>query len=218
MPPFSGFSPAAESAISAAGYADIPASVPHVIDEGFFYPRKPVAIVALGDSGEALLLRAILESLGAAVILHLPGTPGDVLKCLQQGEDGPEYIILSGHGDENGFVLGEFVDGIDAGMLVDGSLPAAALADVIRLPGKTVISTACVTGTAAFGQAFLAGGVQSYLAPADFPDGSAVPLFLHGLFYALLHQRKTFQEAIETAKSFDPDNELSFVLFDAKAG
>ncbi|WP_426125615.1 hypothetical protein [Pararhizobium sp. PWRC1-1] len=55
-----------------------------VIDEGFFYPRTPVAIVALGDSGEALLIRAILENLGAAVLLNLPGTPGDAIKCLQR--------------------------------------------------------------------------------------------------------------------------------------
>ncbi|WP_426228055.1 hypothetical protein [Pararhizobium sp. DWP3-4] len=189
-----------------------------MIDEGFFYPRTPVAIVALGDSGEALLIRAILENLGAAVVLHLPGTPGDAIKCLQRQENDPEYIILSGHGDENGFVLGEFISDIDTGMLVDGSLPAGALAGAIRLPAKTVISTACVTGTDAFGEAFLAAGARAYVAPADFPDGAAVPLFLHGLFYELLHRGKTLEEAIETAQSFDRDDELSFVLFKAKAG
>ncbi|CAN7370855.1 hypothetical protein LJR098_003116 [Rhizobium sp. LjRoot98] len=189
-----------------------------MIDENFFYPRKPVAIVALGDSAEALLLRAILESLGAAVSLHLPGTPGDALKCLQREEKDAEYVILSGHGDENGFVLGEFVDDIDAGMLIDGSLPADALAGAIRLPAKTVISTACATGTDAFGQAFIAAGARAYAAPSDFPDGSAVPLFLHGLFYELLHGGKTLEEAIAKAQAFDTGNELSFVLFKAQAG
>lgn len=42
------------------------------VDESFLVPRKPVSIVAIGDQGEALLLRAILENLGAAVSLHLP--------------------------------------------------------------------------------------------------------------------------------------------------
>ncbi|WP_426125613.1 hypothetical protein [Pararhizobium sp. PWRC1-1] len=118
----------------------------------------------------------------------------------------------------NGFVLGEFIGDIDTGMLVDGSLPAGALAGAIRLSAKTVISTACVTGTDAFGEAFLAAGARAYVAPADFPDGAAVPLFLHGLFYELLHREKTLEEAIETAQSFDRDDELSFVLFKAKAG
>lgn len=195
-----------------------PGVLSHVIDEGFFYPRKPVVIVALGDSAEALLIRAILENLGGAVFLHLPGTPGDVIKCLQRDQNDPEYIILSGHGDENGFVLGEFIAEIDTRLLVDGSLPASALARDIRLPAKTVISTACLTGTDAFGQAFLAAGARAYVAPSEYPDGSAVPLFLHGLFYELFHRGKTLEEAMERAQSFDPDNELSFVLFKAKAG
>ncbi|MFD0985624.1 hypothetical protein [Methyloligella solikamskensis] len=45
------------------------------VDESFFAPRTPVGIVAVGDQGEALVLRAILENLGAVVSLHLPGTP-----------------------------------------------------------------------------------------------------------------------------------------------
>ncbi|MDW5313386.1 hypothetical protein [Rhizobium sp. PL01] len=165
-----------------------------------------------------MLIRSILESLGAAVLLHLPGTPGDFLKCLRRDQNDPEYIVLSGHGDENGFVLGEFIAEIDTRSLVDGSLPASALVSEIRLPAKTVISTACMTGTEAFGQAFLAGGAHAYLAPSEFPDGSAVPLFLHGLFYELLQRGKPLKEAIENAKTFDPDNELSFVLFEAQAG
>ena len=59
------------------------------IDASFFVPRPLVAIVALGDSGEALLLRAILENLGAAVALHLPGVPADVIACLAQGSVAP---------------------------------------------------------------------------------------------------------------------------------
>lgn len=44
-----------------------------MVDRNFLFPRTAVGIVAVGDSGEALLLRAMLESLGASVRLYLPG-------------------------------------------------------------------------------------------------------------------------------------------------
>lgn len=47
-----------------------------MIDQKFLFPRVPVAVVDIGDTHEALLIRATLESLGAFVTLHLPGTPG----------------------------------------------------------------------------------------------------------------------------------------------
>jgi len=183
-----------------------------MIDKSFSWPREPIAIVAIGDSGEALLLRAILESLGAAVLLHLPGTPADVLKCLDQGSIAPEYIILSGHGDETGFVLGEFVEDIDTSALVKGSLPAANLTNRVNLPGKVVLSTACLTGNEAFAQAFLSGGVSAYIAPAEYPDGAAIPLFVHGFFYHLLQKQAPLEEAIMLASAFD-EAELAITLF-----
>ncbi|WP_184705039.1 hypothetical protein [Rhizobium lusitanum] len=183
-----------------------------MIDKSFSWPREPVAIVAIGDSGEALLLRAVLESLGAVVLLHLPGTPDDVLKCLDQGADAPEYIILSGHGDETGFVLGEFVEEIDTSALVKGSLPPANLMSRINLPGKVVLSTACLTGNEAFAQAFLSGGVRAYIAPAEYPDGAAIPLFVHGFFYHLLQKQASLEEALNLASAFD-EAELAIALF-----
>lgn len=184
-----------------------------MIDEEFFRPRKPVAVIAVGDSGEALLLRAILESLGAAVILHLPGTAEDFLKSLGQGEAAPEYVIISGHGDDRGFVFGSFAPDVDASALTEGSLPASSLRNRVDLPGKVVLSTACRTGTDDFARAFLAGGARAYIAPSDDPDGAAMPLFLHRLFYELLHRRKPLNEAMQRGASFDPGM-LSLVLFE----
>ncbi|MFS8045105.1 hypothetical protein [Rhizobium sp. BR 314] len=183
-----------------------------MIDKSFSWPREPIAIVAIGDSGEALLLRAILESLGAVVLLHLPGTPDDVLKCLDQGAVAPEYIILSGHGDDTGFVLGEFVEGIDTSALVKGSLPPVSLMNRIDLPGKVVLSTACLTGSEAFAQAFLSGGVRAYIAPAEYPDGAAIPLFVHGFFYHLLQKQASLEESLKLASAFD-EAELAIALF-----
>lgn len=60
-----------------------------MVDHNFLFPRTAVSIIAIGDTGEALLLRAVLESLGASVRLHLPGTPEDILVCLKQPDNPP---------------------------------------------------------------------------------------------------------------------------------
>ncbi len=183
------------------------------IDASFFVPRPLVAIVALGDSGEALLLRAILENLGAAVALHLPGVPADVIACFAQGSVAPAHLIVSGHGDENGLVLGEFGPGIDTSDLVDGSLPPAALHGRVDLPGTIVVSTACETGSPAFADAFLSGGAASYVAPGGYPEGAAVPLFVHLLYHELLRRGSSVDSAVRRAQSvFTPDEAL-FALF-----
>ncbi|MBN8952508.1 MULTISPECIES: hypothetical protein [unclassified Rhizobium] len=183
------------------------------VDENFFHPRRPVSIVALGDSGEALLLRAILESLGAVVTLHLPATPSDFLKCVDQGTSAPRYMILSGHGEEGGLVFGEFDEGIDTSMLVAGCLPAEQLDRKINLPGCVVLSTACLSGTEAFASAFLAGGVSAYIASIDYPDGAAIPLFVHGFFYHLF-QQQPLRKAFDSARTFDPADDLSLAIFE----
>jgi hypothetical protein len=67
---------------------------------------------AVGDTGEALLVRSILKSLGARVLLHLVGTPEDFLRILAQGEAAPRCIVIWGHGDENGLVFGAYGNGI----------------------------------------------------------------------------------------------------------
>ena len=183
------------------------------IDASFFVPRPPVAIVAVGDSGEALLLRAVLENLGAAVTLHLPGVPADVVACLAQGPPSPAHLIISGHGDDNGFVLGEFGPGIDASALVDGSLPAFALRGNVDLPGTVVVSTACETGTPAFADVFLTGGAACYIAPVGYPEGSAVPLFVHALFHDLLRRGSSVEVAVRRARQALAPDEATFSLF-----
>ncbi|WP_448950659.1 hypothetical protein [Labrys neptuniae] len=185
-----------------------------MIAESFFHPRRPVSVIAIGDSGEALLLRAILESLDAAVTLHLPGTPGDFLLCLGQGTRAGDLVVLSGHGDANGLVFGEFDPTIDTTCLVEGSLPPGRLAGHVNLPGRCVISTACLTGGEAFAEAFLAGGARAYLAPADYPDGADVPLFLHHFCHGLLQRGQTLRAAFEQANALFQSGSSRFALFE----
>lgn len=144
-----------------------------MVDRNFFFPRTAVGIVAVGDSGEALLLRAMLESLGASVRLYLPGTPEDILACLKLPDQPPPYLIISGHGDENGLVVGEFDTEVTRIGLKDGSMCADILSGDIDLRDTVVFSTACCTGSEAFAKAFMEGGARAYIASPGYPGDAA---------------------------------------------
>lgn len=175
-----------------------------MIDQKFLFPRVPVAVVDIGDTLEALLIRATLESLGAVVTLHLPGTPGDFLTLLAGGELVHQHLVISGHGDENGFAFGDYIEEIDTSMLVEGSLPPAVVAQHARLDGKIVLSTCCETGGKAFGDAFVEkGGAALYVAPDGSPEGADAPLFVHCFYHALLARKQTPEAALARARSYD---------------
>jgi hypothetical protein len=185
-----------------------------LVDETFYVPRTPVAVVAVGDASEALLVRAILESLGAAVMLHLVGTPEDFLRIIEQGETAPRHIVICGHGDENGLIFGAYDDGIDVAALVQGSMPLAAIAPRVKLPGRVVVSTACGTGSDEFGAAFLRGGVAAYIAPNGYPDGGDAGLFVHLLFHRLLRAGESPRAALHQTHRYDRTFEV-FTIYSA---
>lgn len=183
-----------------------------LVDEKFYAPKTPVAVVAVGEAGEALLVRSILENLGAAVLLHLIGTPEDFLRVIEQGDAAPRYMVICGHGDANGLIFGEYGDEIGVTSLDRGSMPPKAIAERVKLPGTVVVSTACATGSKAFGGAFLAGGASAYIASPDYPEGDATGLFVHILFHQLLRRGEPPVDALRHARRYDPDFE-TFNLF-----
>ena len=117
-----------------------------------------MSVVSVGAGDEALLVRSILENLVAAVTLHLPGTPSNFMLVLAQAANAPAYLVVCGHGTDDGFAFGDCGPGIETTMLVNGRLPAGALDGRVILPGSVVVSTACETGSDAFGAAFTKGG------------------------------------------------------------
>ena len=179
-----------------------------LVDESFHIPRTPVAVVAIDGSGEALLVRSILESLHAVVILHLMGTPEDFLRVLGQGESAPRYMIICGHGDEAGLVFGEYGENIDVSALQLGLMAPSAIAERVNLPGRIVVSTACQSGAKAFGEAFLRGGVAAYIAPDGAPHAYDAPLFIHLLFHHLLQRRSSLASALRQAKDYDSELQM----------
>jgi hypothetical protein len=173
------------------------------LDEKFFVPRTPVSVIAIGETSEALLVRAILENLGAVVSLHLIGAPQDFLLVLEQGESAPAYVVICGHGDERGLIFGAYGVDIDLALLVEGSMPATSVAGRVDLPGAIVVSTACRTGSRSFADAFLSGRASAYIAPTGDPQGSDAALFVHLLFDQLLQRRKTLAQALHRLQTYD---------------
>jgi len=182
------------------------------IDIRFFAPRTPVGIVDYGDTAEAFMLRAVLEGMGAVTLLHQPGTPEDFLLILGQEVNVPPYLVLCGHGDEVGFVFGEYVEGIDTSALSGTSMPPEAVARRVRLPGCVVLATGCSTGREAMGRAFLRGDARAYIAPDDDPDGNDVPMFLMHFFHRVLVRRATVEEAWAHAAGYDEAGRM-FLLY-----
>lgn len=164
------------------------------VDAEFFAPRTPVGIISLGG-GEAAQLRSFLESLQCVVRLHWIGTPGDFLKAVRRGDDAPPYLIIEGHGDEGGLLLGEYDSSIDASMLVDGVMPPSVIRERADLPGSVVINLACFGGSRPMAEAFLAGGAGAYIGCRDQPDSAAAFLFAVNLMYNVIARKMAIRDA-----------------------
>lgn len=158
------------------------------VDTEFFVPLLPVSLVHISGGGRELT-RAALEALGCVVLAHRVGTPSDFLRVLGQGEQAPRYMVILGHGDENGLVFGEYDEAIDVSMLRDGSLPPDAIRAHGNLPGCTVISYSCVGGTDAMARAVLAGRAAAYIGCRTEVQTVALTLFLFHFLFGALHKK-----------------------------
>lgn len=145
------------------------------------------------------MLRALLESLGCIVLCHFPGTPNDFLKIIAQTHDVPRYLILDGHGIEQGICFGSYMPQIDTSMLRDECLPPEVIEQHARLAGCTIVGSFCWSGTPAMTQAFLAGGASAYLGCEVEPDAGAMNVFLVNFFFNLLHKKLPEPEACRHA-------------------
>lgn len=183
------------------------------IDTQFYAPKTPVAIVDVSGGGMEFT-RATLEELNCIVIRHAIGTPTDFLKVLGQGRNAPRYMIIMGHGTEEGLCFGDYGrDDIDVSMLRDGDMPPEAIGPRLNLPGCTVISYSCYGGSPEMARAFTSGGVAAYIGCRTGPETVAMNLFLfHFLFGARtkgLSDRDAWHRAVAAVDHPDID-EFSF--------
>jgi hypothetical protein len=158
-----------------------------------FLAKEDVTVVSVGDVLEATAIRTLLEGFNYRVTVHWVGSRKELLMLLAGSIRTDDTIVLSCHGG-------------DAGIHVPDEAPLSAveLQEVARLEGKTVISLGCLTGSAAFAAAFKTAGVAHYVAPTDYPEGRAALNFASNLFF-LLAARRSVQDAVHRAATFDPE-------------
>ena len=148
------------------------------VDTHFFGPKTPISIACVHDHGNALVFRRLLEGLGAVTLFHDIGTPGDFLKVIAQKESAPPYLVISGHGGDNGILFGDYMDGIDISSLISGDMPPASIAQHVRLPGSVIVNITCDGGTQEMADAFLSGGAVAYVGTDPKPTAVEHPIFL----------------------------------------
>ena len=165
-----------------------------------FVEKRNVTIVAIDDALEAPALRSVLENANYRVNVHWTGSRKELLKIVGGEIETDETVILSCHGKPNGIQVPD-----------EAPLGTEELGASGRLDGKTVISTGCVTGTPAFVEAFKKAGAAHYVAPVDYPDGSAALAFVTNLFL-LLSYDTDLAEAVQRAADFH-DEMKQFRLF-----
>lgn len=177
--------------------------------------RPPMfEIVDIGAATEALLCRSILESLGTMTCLSLPGSPDALLRALNGTTGTASMMVVCGHGTDGAFDVGEFGAGIDSSALDDGRLYPRGLQG-LSLTVETVVSTCCTTGNEAMAARFLGAGAKTFVAPAGWPDGRVVPLFLHLLFRDMLLDGLPVRAAVERANAAFAAEDERFAVFTA---
>jgi hypothetical protein len=104
-----------------------------------------------------------------------------------------DTIVLSCHGDERGILVPEE--------------PPVTQEDIrahAHLPHKTVVNLGCLTG--ALAAAFRAAGTAAYIAPTDYPDGTAALAFVLNLFF-LTSYNIPLPQAVHQAATLHPECE-----------
>ena len=169
------------------------------IDTEFYVPRLAVSIVSVDDH-QKHFVRTILEALNCVVHLHTIGCPADFLKVIAQGDAAPRYMIVMGHGTEDGLYFGDYGephedDVIGIPLLKNGSMPPEAIRQHVNLPGCTVFTYSCYGGSKEMADAFLAGGADAYLGCRTGPNVTAMSLFLFHFLHNVMSKKLSDHDA-----------------------
>lgn len=156
--------------------------------------QTPVSIVMVSYTDmEALALRSVLECFNYRVEMHHVGSRPQFLEILRGNIPTHPYVILSCHGDEHALVVP-----------YQSPVAAAEVGQVAQLPGRTVVSLGCGTGTEPLATAFLKSGCEAYVAPTGGVEANAAMLFAIHLFY-FLAAKQSLSEAVEASRQHDAE-------------
>ena len=177
------------------------------------HPILARRVACIHDQENARIFRSLLEGFGAVTLLHNIGTPVDFLKVISQQESAAPYLVIAGHGGNHGIEFGDYMDGIDTSMLIDGSLPPDAIAAGVQLSGCVIVNITCDGGSQEMADAFLAGGAEAYIGTDPNPSAAEHPLFISHFFHSIIRRQMTPLEAWTKAASYDQRSCL-YLYFD----
>lgn len=172
---------------------------------------KPVMSVALVCGPvcdlETQAMRAALEYFGARVITYWIGRPNDFIPLLS-GEDlysDTEVIVFNFHGCEGKFVMPELdIDVYEEGE-PQGDFGSEEILRYTKLDGKAVIGNGCTLGDPKLARAFIDCGCRVYIGPDDYPDGNDELMFVIRLFYEMIQNHRSLEEAFRIARSMNDE-------------
>jgi len=158
------------------------------------------SVVVACDQGSldvALAVRGALELFRLTVHLYFCVQKRNVLDLLGGKIPDADHVVLCSHGlgsegspDESGaemrmgFLVVDEVDG--KWQKVEVALTPGNIPDLVRLPGRTVVSLGCASGREPIAKAFLQCGCRGYAGPVLPVNQDSTALFAIAFFYYLL--------------------------------
>ncbi len=173
---------------------------------------KNILIIVIGGTGsEAEALRQSLEAFGYFVAIKYIGRPNDFVFALK-GElvFEPDCFILSCHGEDGEIIMPLLGDDVYEPNEPKGNMSASDIEKYLKLQGKLILNLGCTTGETAIAKAF--SKQNTYIAPADYVEGSAALYFAISLFYEMSKDGAQLDASFKAAKANDRETEL-FQIF-----
>ncbi len=171
--------------------------------------KQPIVLIAAldGSDTEVMALRSALEYFGAFVAVKWVGRPRDFMDVLNGNLPlVPDYVVISGHGDENSFIMGKLGEDVYEPDEPRGNFTPKEVEKYLKIK-SIVISTCCTTGGGAMSDIFSKGGC-TYIAPADYVEGNSALMFVIRFFYEILQNKASVNSAFGTARETDDETKL----------
>jgi len=169
-------------------------------------PTKSIKILGIDQvGGEAAAIRTFAEELFLRVELYGIGENRDIPELLNEDRQS-DLIVLVCHGDDGNIVTPQLDDSLRSRQPFWGHMNAEHIRDFLKLDGQRILNTGCSTGVEEMASAFLDAGCEWYVAPVDYPDGTAGFVFVVNFLYQLFGRGLSVEEALSIATREDDDS------------
>jgi hypothetical protein len=174
------------------------------IEKQYYLPRFTVGVINYGQEFIGSALRTVAESVSCATRHYYPGTPKDFLMTIAS-TDHEEMTLISGHGTMKGMCFCEKYSrsDIDASMLLEGGyMPAAVIAEHLKIRDTIIFGAFCHSGTDEMILAYARNGNLYIGKRAPLLSHTCfMPVFLSKFLFGLVFQKQSPEDSFEHARS-----------------